>query len=364
MSPRARRSPSQFTLKLLPIGSELADIMAGPSHYDLLTYPADFTLELLDQKLRSGDIEIPVLQRRFIWTIAQSSRLIESFLLGLPVPPVFLYAESPSEKLLVVDGQQRLRSITDFFKGAFREERASVGSSPFRLKLDKGSKWNERSFSDLSLEDSRRLKNSVMRALIMKQVSPKDNTSIYHVFERLNTGGTSLTNQEVRNCVYEGPFNALLHKLNEHNTWRAILGSQIPESRLRDIELILRFLALNSGEQIYQKPMKDFLSTFMFNNKNGKFNPIYEVSFTSVCDRVVSALGNKPFHVRAGLNAAIFDSVFVSFARNQGGDPSDLQLRYNALLADREFKLATSSATTDDDNVHERIRIATTKLFG
>ncbi len=105
------------------IPSEKADReVAIHSGYDILTYPADFTLEVLVQKWKKEDILIAPGQRRFIWSQTRASKLVESFLIGLPVPPVFFYQQRGTNKLLVVDGQQRLRSIVYFFSGKFGDE--------------------------------------------------------------------------------------------------------------------------------------------------------------------------------------------------------------------------------------------------
>src|SRR5271168_2668706 len=147
--------------------------------YDLFTYPADFTLEVLHQKLSvNKDIIIPRFQRKFVWSVVQASRLIESFLLGLPVPPVFLYSERNSDKLLVVDGQQRLRSVSYFFNGYFGEEEGGK-RNVFRLKLGERSKWDGLSIADLTPEDHSKLKNGVLRSYVMKQTNSDDNKSIW-----------------------------------------------------------------------------------------------------------------------------------------------------------------------------------------
>src|SRR4051812_2571353 len=102
--------------------AELADRQSSPPRYEIATYPADFTLEGLHAKWNAGDLVIPPFQRKFVWSQAQASKLIESFLVGLPVPAIFLYTERSSEKSLVVDGQQRLRTVFYFFDGSFGEE--------------------------------------------------------------------------------------------------------------------------------------------------------------------------------------------------------------------------------------------------
>src|SRR5437867_3136068 len=113
------------------VQSEASDSDYSPSSYEIVTYPADFTLEVLVQKLKDKEIHVTHFQRQYVWTQKQASKLIESFLLGLPVPPIFLYAE-PDEKMLVVDGQQRLRSVAYFFEGWFGQ--ATNGSrQEFRL---------------------------------------------------------------------------------------------------------------------------------------------------------------------------------------------------------------------------------------
>jgi len=354
-------------LDLESLASEEADAEAGPIRYELFTFPADFTLEVLHQKWKNGEILIPPMQRGFVWSQFQASRLIESFLLGLPVPSIFFYVERGTEKYLVVDGQQRLRSIFYFLEGSFGEEKFGK-RIVFRLTLPDGAlsqpnAWNGKMFSDLREEDALKLKNSILRAFIMKQVLPDDDTSIYHVFERLNTGGTSLTPQEVRNAVYGGPFNEMLHRLNEGEDWRAILGRPKPDQRLKDIELILRFLALYKAGDKYEKPMKSFLTDFMRDHKLGQLNRELEPVFVKATDAVKKSLGARPFHLRAGLNAPVFDAVFVAFADHPEELPKDIGARYQRLLADADFAKWTGRATTDVEAVKQRIVLARKYLF-
>lgn len=348
-------------------GREETDEQLEPSHaqYELLTYPADFTLEVLHQKFfKNRDIEIPTFQRKFVWTATQASRLIESFLLGLPVPPIFLYSPRGSEKLLVVDGQQRLRAIAQFFEGHFGEETEAGKVQVFRLRLDEHSRWNGKTLEDLDEEEKARLKNGVLRAYIMKQINPRDDKSIFYVFERLNTGGTLLRAQEVRNCVYDGPFNQLLHELNRRGSWREILGKPRLDPRLKDVELILRFLALLSKRDSYEKPMNEFLTEFMRQNRGGQENETWRKAFEQASDAVLKSLGQKPFHVKAGLNAAVFDAVFVAFGtKSTAAAPSDIGMRFEKLKEDSRFKEYTERATSDDESVKRRIALAIEQLF-
>jgi hypothetical protein len=359
------------------IASEETDRVSSPPSYEVVTYPADFTLEVLVSKLKGAppEIDIPGFQRRFVWTQAQASKLIESFLLGLPVPPIFVFTDAGNIQM-VVDGQQRLKSIGYFFEGYFGPE--DKGRRPvFRLTgLNEESPYYNLSRKDLEMDHPsvfRKLKDSVLRAFVIKQLNPSDTTCVYHVFERLNTGGTLLKGQEIRNCVYAGRLNDLLVKLNETSSWREVFGKKEGDKRQRDIELVLRFLALLHNAKLYKKPMKDFLSDFMkahqshqqlLDTRAEKELVRFRREFTAAADAVLGSLGPKPFHVTAGLNAAVFDSVFVAFAQHGEEIPKDIKGRYARLKNDRDFQKRVSSATTDVEAVADRLRIAEEVLFG
>ena len=352
-----------------PLESEINDEQVSLPAYEILTYPADYTLSVLVDKWDKGQLVIPKFQRRFVWTQAQASKLIESFLLGLPVPPIFLYSEGRTSELLVVDGQQRLKSIANFYEGFFGEE-FQGHRTVFRLiGLDENSPFLGKTHEDLVGSDGDaavRLDDSVLRAFVVRQLNPGDNTSIYHIFERLNTGGTFLNPQEVRNCVRHGKLNDLLVELNSNPDWRLVYGKPQPDKRLRDVELILRFLALYYDSGSYSKPMKDFLNKFMDAHRDPDDGQLEEYTnlFARTAAAVASGLGPKPFHIRAGLNAAVFDSVFVAFARNLEHVPADVEQRYDRLLQNFSYTDAVGSRTTDDEVVRERLELAARFLFG
>lgn len=358
-----------------PIPSELEDgQVALQSGYDILTYPADFTLELLVQKWGKREINIAPGQRRFIWSQARASRLIESFLIGLPVPPIFFYLETGTNKLLVVDGQQRLRSIVYFFSGKFGE---NEDAEAFKLiGLSEKSKFYEKTYrqlKDSNREAFNKLINSVMRSFVVKQLDPKDDTSIFEMFERLNTGGVSLTPQEIRNCIYRFPLTNLLSDLNKFVAWRRIAGGT-PDKRMRDCELILRFMALRWGGT-YKKPMKKHLNDFMEAHRKYTKEQLepFAKQFKETATSIVEILGDKPFHIRRGLNAAVFDSVFTAFARNldtlhkrntKNKVLKQISKQFRRLVTkDEKFKEWTISATTDQDIVPKRLNRAEEILF-
>ncbi|MDP2935630.1 MAG: DUF262 domain-containing protein [Dehalococcoidia bacterium] len=331
------------------IPSEEEDKEIGVPLYKIVSYPSDPTLEVLNEKRRRKEIEIPEFQRGWVWKPVQASRLIDSFLLGLPVPAIFVYKE-PGQKQVVIDGQQRLRTIWGFFQGKLPE------GGDFYLR-GVSPQWEGKSYETLTEADRIRFRDSVLRVMIVEQLDPKDNTSIYHIFERLNTGGTSLTPQEVRNCMYHGPFNDLMRELNRDPTWRRIFGSKDVDARMRDLELIVRFLALLEGADSYTKPMKQFLNNYMATHQTDGAREPYQSTFVSTIKRVYDSLGGRPFHIRRGINVAVFDSVMLAFARSNT-IPGDRTDRFNELLRNPSYVEAVSSGTTDVDAVRRRIELA------
>ncbi len=353
------------------VESEVEDSQSSAQiKYEISTYPADFTLEVLTSKWKKGDIVIPNFQRRYVWNVTQASKLIESFMLGLPVPAIFLYVDK-NKKNLVIDGQQRLKSICFFLgeKGSNILDDKEEKVLGFKLKgLSEESPWFNKRFEDFNEEDKCKLHDCVLRATIVRQIDPDDNTSIYHIFERLNTGGTLLNNQEVRNCVYAGPFNDSMIKMNQHYKWRKVFTNSIEDNRQKDVELILRFFALHDNRENYKKPMKEFLSEYIGDNKV-RFMRKEEIEkrvlvFQETVERIVDSLGEKPFHVRNGLNSSICDSVMIAFSEHQGNIPTDIKARYSTLCENEDYYKYTSKATNDVSAVKERIKLAKKILFG
>lgn len=359
-----RSSETELDIEL--IYSEQEDYNSSPSEYQITTYPADFTLEILVNKLNSGEIIVPKFQRGFVWKQVQASKLIESFLVGLPVPPIFLYKEIKTNKLLLIDGQQRLKTIKYFFEGFFGEE-VKGKKQIFRLTgLNKSSKWYNKTYDELEENDVLNLKNAVLRAFVIQQLNPNDDSSVYHIFERLNTGGTFLNNQEIRNCIYYGDLNDLIkNNLNLHPSYRLILGKEFPDMRMVDQELIVRFFSMLEVVK-YDKPLKDFMSTFMRLNRNPDTNTQQKLEdiFKNTCDIVVESIGEKPFHIKRGINAAVYDCVMVSFANNLNKSiPSDIVERYESLIEYLEENKLVTSATTNKETVINRFAAANRYLF-
>jgi len=322
--------------------------------YSISTTGADMTLELLSNKIDSKDIVVPEFQRYHVWPIAKASRLIESFLLGLPVPQVFLYQEPISRELLVVDGQQRLMAVNRFINGVYK-------GKEFRLS-GVNSEWDGLTYRDLNDADRRRFNNTILRATIFEQVDPKDNTSIFEVFERLNTGGISLSAQEVRNAVIGGDFNQLAKELNDNATWRRMINKKPIDERQKDVEFIIRMLALLQSYTTYKKPMGKFLNTALSDRKtlSESDKQHYERVFIDTIELIDSTIGDKAFRPQSAVNIAVAEAVFIAVQKNQANKTlvRDVKAAYRQLITNQRFIDATTQHTTDADKVADRINIA------
>ena len=330
-----------------------------PVKYEITSYGADFPVDGLVKRLRNGSIFMPAFQRGFVWKHGQASRFIESLLLGLPVPGIFLSKEYDTQKLLVIDGQQRLKTLQYFYEGIFQDSGEVFALSGVQPQFD------DLTYKTLKDEDRRRLDNSILHATIVQQEKPpEDDSSIYYIFERLNTSGTPLSEQEMRTCIYHGEFNDLLKKLNENEVWRSIYGPV--DKRMRDQELILRFFALYFNGSNYKKPMKEFLNRHIAKNRHLQLHSANQLTqvFTNAIELIHAYLDNKPFRPKGHLNAAVFDSVMVGVAKRleKGGicDREGFREQYQSLLENEEFSaITTAGGTAHEASVIERIRMAT-----
>lgn len=345
---------------------ELSEVL--PAAFSITSYGADYPVDGLVKRLASGDIIIPLFrvapeegqttvgfQRELVWKKSQADRFIESLLLGLPVPGIFLVKE-PNGKFLVLDGQQRLRTLEGFYAGVFK-------GVEFKLE-EVQTKWVGKTYKTLHPDDRRRLDNSILHAIVVRQDEPsEDQSSIYLIFERLNSGGTILQPQEIRVALYHGPFATLLSQLNDNSDWRALYGPK--NSRLKDIELILRFLSLYFYRASYERPMKAFLNRYIAANRGlqKQSEDVVRPLFEKTVKAIRTGIGPKAFRpFGSAVNAAVLDALLYGVAsRLASGDltsPSSLNGPYETLLKDQQFLDAVTKATADVENVKIRLEKA------
>ena len=328
--------------------------------FDISVAPADPTLELLATKVEQNEIIVPFYQRKYVWKIEQASRLIESFLMGLPVPQVFLYVNE-EDQLEIIDGQQRIMSVKYFFEGYFGEADNSEKRRVFRLKgLSERSEYNGKTFSELAPRDQRRLKNTALRAIHIKQLKPSlRNDSVFHIFERLNTGGTRLKPQEIRNAVYRGEIVDRLKRINDDENWKKILGIKAADKNQKDVEIVLRIFSLFRNVENYEKPMLGYLNSQMEENRN--FDSERARDFEKIFPAVVKLIADnldKPFRPKGVVNSAMLDAILVAILETPEISAEELVERYEKLSIDPIFTQYLRGATTDTLIVKERLRIA------
>ncbi len=281
------------------------------------------------------------------------TRLIESILLGFPIPQIFLYKKPNSSNMLIIDGYQRLQTIKNFLK------------NKLRLTLDEKSPWGGRKYDDLSDNDKSIVDDYVILSIIIHQIKPdNEHASMFYIFERLNTGGVVLTSMEIRRAVFAGPFLKMLEELNKNYNWQKIIGKKQEDKRFRDVEWILRFFAFYLTDfKKYKDPLKTYLNSIM-EQFQYQYKDDWKKIFIETCDKIVKALGEKPFHIPRGrLNLAVLDSVMVSIAKNPTLSIEEIAKLYNELKNDEHYiDLITARDTSKTKLLKDRFQLTFLKF--
>lgn len=362
------------------IREEEDDGYSDDSLFNIKPWGADLSFRELIDRYDDDELVKPELQRNYVWDRREASRFIDSLLLGLPVPSIFL-AQTADEKLLIIDGFQRIMTVRDYVRGIFTPDEKSFALS----RTEKiNARWRGKQFTELSESEQRRIRNTTIHAIIFAQQKEpaSEDTSLFQVFERINTSGRTLTAQEIRNCVAQGNFNSLLFKLNGYPAWRTLFGLPVAEPRMRDMEYILRFFALVSAEfkagSAERLSLRRYLDLFIKNNeKISAFeSEQMERQFCEVIDMTLALFGENAFHNVSPsdtsrfvpkFNPTIFDSIMaaVDSAIRRGinpvGDPVEQRLR---LLKDADYKSVIAQETMRRTSIEKRFEKASIHLFG
>ncbi len=357
--------------------------------YDITASPNDFNVMTLGSFVDSGSVRIPGFQRNFVWDMGRASRLIESLILGLPVPQLFLY-EQERNRFLVIDGQQRLMSIYYFIRQRFprKEKRAEIrrifdseGGMPdrflhddnyfqaFNLQLSESLPDHKNKFKGLNYstlgEYQIQFNLRPIRNIVVKQNSPSDDdSSMFEVFNRLNSGGVNLRPQEIRTSMYHSEFYTMLYRINAENpTWRELMGSSTPDLHMKDIEILLRGFAMLVDGAHYAPSMVRFLNRFSQKCKtnSSEQNEYLEQLF----DSFLRACGELPTDAFINknnnrFNIALYEAVFAgsgkrAFVENRLIDGMIDAERIRALAVDEAFAAAAGVGTTRTANVEKRL---------
>lgn len=355
--------------------------------YELTSSPNDFNILTIFSFIESGAVKMPGFQRNYVWDIGRASKLIESVIIGLPVPQIFLYEEARNS-FLVIDGQQRLMSLYYFMKQRFprKEKRTELrrifdeqGGIPdailqddgyfdkFNLRLQevaagKANKFADRNYS--TLEDFKtQFELRTIRNVVVKQSVPKDDdSSIYEMFNRLNTGGINLTPQEIRTSLYHSAFYSMLARINMTSGWRRLLDGSEPDLHMRDIEILLRgFAMLLEGEK-YGSSMAKFLNRFSKTAKSYTTETVarLEALFRSFLDGTAD-VPPRAFYSQSGkFSVTTYEAVFAAlvqtaFAIGAMTAPALTPEAIATLRSDAEFAKYSQSQSNRKANVAGRL---------
>ncbi len=364
------------------IKAEIEDSYSNDDLYNINSWGADLSFRELISMYDEDELLKPELQRKYIWEKPEASRFVESILLGLPVPSIFL-ANTKDSKKLIIDGYQRIMTIYDFVKAGIWQKDGKVFKLSNTEKINK--RWRGKSFSELTEQEQRKIRSTTIHAIVFEQKAPNDNdTSLYQVFERINTGGRALMPQEIRNCVNQGEFNDLLFELNSNKNWRILFGKEDEDSRMRDLEFILRFLALDTEFVRNNKSsvisLKKYLNEFMGSNNSQKPLVIQggREKFINVIAFIFEHLGENAFYnitggdetrIRKRFHPTIFDSLCpaISIALERLGQDiptENLEEKRLELLKNEDYKKYTTEGTMQIAHIHGRINLTLRYLFG
>lgn len=334
---------------------------------ELLTSVLDYNLNTLSDLVSSEQIDLsPRYQRRDRWKPDRQARLIESFFMNVPIPPIFLN-EDDYGKYSVIDGKQRLTAIHEFMRGRLRLK---------GLKVFK--ELNDKTIDDLgpSLRSVIGTRANLRATIILRQ---SDKEVKFEVFRRLNTGGVSLNPQEIRNSTWPGPLNELLLDLSEHPSFRRLLGMSKPATsmlfkEMRDVELVLRFFAFRDDWATFSGGMAKRLDQFMADNQRAKKPELDEMrrSFLQTLDTVEAAFGGNAFRRynpetrtwRKPVLAALFDAqMFASMDRTAlevSNHAHEIEKAYKRLFSASDFRQAIDAATNTPARFRARIEMMRT----
>jgi hypothetical protein len=320
----------------------------------LVTQPYDYSVDQLVSHVEKEKIlliEVPY-QREYVWDDAKASRLLESLLLNVPIP-VCYFAENEDGTWEVIDGLQRAHSIVRFLGNAFKLRGLSVLTE-----------LNGKRFSDLPARDQRRIESRTLRFVVITDDSHPDIK--FDVFERLNTGAVKLTPQELRNCIYRGTFNDALHKLADEQPFREAIGKP-RDSRMRDEEMVLRFLALYADLPGYKPPLTQYLNEYMRINRQRRPKQASVTVFRDTMKTIQTIFGSEAFRMRqegevsANVNRALYDAVSLSLAYSDRAQARKARTKvlagHRSLIVSDGFAPLVGRATADRTRMHGRVRL-------
>jgi len=318
----------------------------------------DITVRQLLDMVAEGSIDIaPEYQRHFIWGTDRQSALIESLLLGIPVPSLFMATNSDAT-WEVIDGLQRLTTMVNFIGDDKTIQRVNPECSRLRLEsLEKLDEMNGLTFGELPKSVQLHLQTRPVRITVLNDKT--DKVVRFDLFERLNTGGVVLHQQEIRNCVYIGKFNDMIKELAANPDFRAVVKTTERSERTGNFEeLVLKFFAYFQDREKFTHSVKDFLNEYM-DRKTKRFDDenhlkrLFEQTFRVLAEFLPQGIvrGSRVNVTPLVLYEAISIGVADLIEGNTGIDGTKLR----EILNDAELKRLTTGATNTKNRLVSRI---------
>ena len=339
-----------------------SDLEGQISFKDAVVLNADWTIETINLQIKKGNIDLqPGFQRRVAWDDTRKSRLLESIIVGMPVPNIVL-AENKDHRgrFIVIDGKQRLVAISEFI------------SEKYKLKgLDIRQDLNDKFFNELPTEDREYLENATLRSTLIRNW--KDQKFLYAIFFRLNSGSLPLSPQELRKALIGGNLlNSIEQYLLNSKSFKDVFGDVL-DKRMRDSELVLRFIAFDCGLTSYAGNFKEFLDSttnyFELDWKNRESEAMQAFArLDSALRLTLSIFGHDAFKKWLGdryervINRAVFDCVARFFAENAvmnaiNGNETAVVNAFKAICLDRDFKDSIEKTTKTVHATFHRIDV-------
>ena len=305
------------------------------------------------RKNAQNKIIIPAFQRNKVWTKQQMSKFIESLVLNIPIPPIYV-TQDQNGSFIVIDGLQRISAIVDFFQNRY----TLVGRSVLK-------EYNGFSCEQLPSHITTRIEDRALLLYALKSTIPLP--IIYDIFHRINSNGTQLTRQEVRNGIYLGKSTDLLKELAESKEFKTVIGDGIASIRMKDREAVLRYLAfaLFDYNSDYQGNLDEFLGKTMRYINRASDQEIIKIKndFIRTMKYANDFFGKNAFrlptHISRGrVNIAIFETICVFFNKNNDNflvnSKKNIMRNYMYLIKDKEYVSSVSSSTGSIKNVKTR----------
>ena len=333
------------------------------SSQNIFTSSGDPEIGSLYNKEKKGKLILqPDFQRQYVWDTTKASKLIESAILQIPLPIIYLSEEKDSKEY-VIDGQQRLTSFFSFIDGKFPDGKS------FKLSgLNVCAELNGKKFSELTDDLQDKVRSYIVRTITFKKESSEDLK--FEIFERLNTGSVQLNDQELRNCLYRGNFNVALKDMAEEPDFMYICGLKAPDKRMKDKELVLRFCAFYHKTYLnYKAPIRNFLNIEAQEKRNISDKELLEVkaAFKNSCQIIRSIFGDKAFKrfykgkdgqpngswETKKFNTSLFDILMYSFAKE------DKNIVFQNLDSIKE---ALITLMTEDQDFIDSIELSTSSV--